>query len=102
MVPPSSRSSSSVAVRAALSRLEASPACDEWASSAMIAKFLPFRSAWVRISSRAKGKVWMVTMMIFVPPCRASASSCDFAPPSPAMWATTPGVRSIWRIASCN
>ncbi len=41
-------------------------------------------------------------MMIFVPPCSASASSCDFAPPSPAMWATTPGVRSIWRIASCS
>ena len=56
-VPPSARSSSSVAVRAAFSRLEASPACDEWASSAMIAKFLPLRSAWVRISSSAQGKV---------------------------------------------
>ena len=72
-----------MAVRTALSRLDASPACEEWASSAMIAKFLPFRSAWVRISSRAKGKVWMVTMMIFVPPCSASASSCDFGPAQP-------------------
>ena len=59
----------------ALSFLEASPAWEEWASSATMAKLLPASAASVWMTSRAKGKVWMVTMMIFVPLPSASASS---------------------------
>ena len=61
----------------------------------MIANVRPCSEVRSEITSNAYGNVWIVTMMIGVPDSSASASSEDFEPVSPSMWATTPLVRLI-------
>jgi hypothetical protein len=72
------------------------PVCEECASSAMMAKFRPFRAWDSAMAFSAKGKVWMVTMMIGVRATSAAVSSADLEPALPRMGTTTPDLCSIW------
>ena len=78
------------------------PLCDECASSAMTANRLPCVAASSCTASSAKGKVWIVQTMIFLP-CASAWASCPLLLPlSLLMVTTTPCVRSKAASASCN
>lgn len=92
----SAPSSCCSAVKTLLSAPAAEPVCEEWASSAITAKRRVFRLPWLRIVSRAKGKVCKVTMMIGVRSISALASCSDFTPALDSILATTPVLCSNW------
>jgi hypothetical protein len=81
--PPSANSSTSSGESTRFSLAAASPACELCASSAITANRFPSVAASSRTALIAKGNVWIVQTMIFLPLESAVASSPLLLPPSP-------------------